>query len=314
MTRVIFLAGLGRSGTTLLERALAELPGVQPLGEVCHLWRRSLIEDELCGCGEPFSLCPFWQAVGERTFGGWDTVDVAAVEAAQRESMRLRHIPGLARGRRSVASAAALIADHHRRIYDAARIVRGASAVVDSSKHPALAYVLRSDPAIDLRVVHVVRDSRGVAYSWTKEVERPEARGNGSARWMRRYSPAASALLWSSQNSLTALLRRFGTRVLLVRYESFVHEPKRTLAAIAGFADLELDDSSLDFVEPDAIHLQPAHTASGNPLRFATGRIEIRRDDAWHSQLPRRDRMLVSALTYPQLVHYGFAGRHQTAS
>jgi len=54
VTRVLFLAGLGRSGTTLLERALAELPGVQPLGEVIHLWERSVQGDELCGCGEAF--------------------------------------------------------------------------------------------------------------------------------------------------------------------------------------------------------------------------------------------------------------------
>jgi hypothetical protein len=313
MTRVIFLAGLGRSGTTLLERALAELPGIQPLGEVNHLWRRSLVEDELCGCGEPFSLCPFWHAVGERAFGGWDTVDVAAIEAAQRQAMRLRHIAGLVRGRRAVASAAALIADHHRRIYEATGAVTGAPVVVDSSKHPALAYVLRSDPAIDLRVVHVVRDSRGVAYSWTKQVERPEARGSGSERWMTRYSPTASALLWLAHNSSTAMLQRFGTHVMLVRYESFVHEPKGTLAAIAAFASLELNDGSFGFLEPDAIRLRPAHTASGNPLRFAAGRMEIRRDDAWRTQLPLRERLLVSALTYPQLAHYGFAGRHQTA-
>jgi hypothetical protein len=59
MARVIFLAGLGRSGTALLERALAELPRVQALGEVNHLWRRSLVEDERCGSGEAFSRCPF---------------------------------------------------------------------------------------------------------------------------------------------------------------------------------------------------------------------------------------------------------------
>ena len=146
MARVIFLAGLGRSGTTLLERALAELPGVQALGEVSHLWRRSLLEDEPCGCGEAFSRCPYWQAVGERAFGGWDTVDVAAVEDAQSQAMRLRRIAGLTRGRRSVISAAELIADHHRRIYDAASAVAGASVVVDSSKHPALAYVLGRTP------------------------------------------------------------------------------------------------------------------------------------------------------------------------
>jgi len=312
MTRVVFLAGLGRSGTTLLERALAELPGVEALGEVNHLWRRSLVDDELCGCGEPFSRCPHWRAVGDRAFGGWDNVDLAAVEAAQGEAMRLRHIPGLARGRPAPSRAADVIADHHRRVYEAASAVAGAPVVVDSSKHPALAYVLRRDPALDLRVVHVVRDPRGVAYSWTKQVERPEGRGDGSERWMTRYSPSASALLWLSHNSSTALLRALGTRLLLVRYESFVQEPAQTLAAVAQFAGLELEAGALAFVEPGALRLRPAHTASGNPLRFTHGRLEIRADDAWRTQLPRRDSLLVSALTYPQLAHYGFAGRRKS--
>lgn len=313
MARLIFLAGLGRSGTTLLERAVAELPGVQALGEVTHLWRRSLIENEPCGCGEAFSRCPFWQEVGERAFGRWDTVDVAAVEAAQNQAMRLRHIVSLARGARAVVPAASLIAEHHRRIYDAASAVADASVVVDSSKHPALAYVLRREPGIDLRVVHVVRDSRGVAYSWTKQVERPEGRASGSERWMTRYSPTASSLLWLSHNSSTAMLRSLGTPVMLVRYETFVQEPERTLAAVAQFAGLELDDSALNFIEHGTIRLRPAHTASGNPLRFASGPLEIRADEAWRSQLSRRDRLLVTAITYPQLAHYGFTGRDEAA-
>jgi hypothetical protein len=306
MTRVVFLAGLGRSGTTLLERALAELPGVEALGEVNHLWQRSVVEDEPCGCGEAFSRCPYWTAVGDEAFGGWGNVDVAAVAQAQRRAMRLRRIAGLERGDDALASAASLVADHHRRVYDAAGAVAGARVVVDSSKHPALAYVLRRDPGIDLRVVHVVRDSRGVAYSWTKRVERPESRGSGSGRWMTRYSPAASALLWLAHNSSTAMLRRLGTPVMLVRYESFVQEPRRTLAAVAQFAALELEPAAFDFIAADAIRLHPAHTASGNPLRFASGRLEIRPDEAWRTQLPLGQRLLVSALTYPQLVHYGF--------
>jgi hypothetical protein len=128
---------------------------------------------------------------------------------------------------------------------------------------------------------------------------------------MTRYSPAESALLWLAHNSSTAMLRRLGTPVLLVRYESFVQEPRRTLAAVAQFATLELDGTALDFIEDDAIRLQPAHTASGNPLRFASGRLEVRPDEAWRSQLPLRERLLVSALTYPQLAHYGFAGRRR---
>ncbi len=130
---------------------------------------------------------------------------------------------------------------------------------------------------------------------------------------MTRYSPAASALLWLAHNSSTAMLQSLGTPVMLVRYESFVREPERTLAAVAQFADLELDDSALDFIERGTIRLRPAHTASGNPLRFASGPLVIQADEAWRSQLSRRERLLVSAITYPQLAHYGFAGRRRAA-
>ncbi len=306
---MIFLAGLGRSGTTLLERALGELPRVQSLGEVIHLWQRGVVEDELCGCGDPFSRCAYWRAVGERAFGGWENVDLARIEVAQNDAIRLRHIPALARGRGPITEAGRLIAEYHARIYEAASSLTGAAAVVDSSKHPALAYALRSHRTIDLSVVHVVRDSRGVAYSWTKQIERPEARSEGSARWITRYTPAESALLWSAHNASTAMLRALRTRVMLVRYESFVREPKEALAAIARFVHLEVDRKDLGFVGGSTIQLERAHTVSGNPLRFASGTLEIRADNAWRSLLPFRQRLLVSALTCPQLAYYGFLNR-----
>ena len=41
--RVVYLGGLGRSGTTLLERLLAARPGVCAAGETVHLWQRGLV-------------------------------------------------------------------------------------------------------------------------------------------------------------------------------------------------------------------------------------------------------------------------------
>ena len=71
---MLFIGGLGRSGTTLLERLLGQLPGTLPLGEVAHLWERDIRDDERCACGARFSMCEFWQRVGESAFGGWDKV------------------------------------------------------------------------------------------------------------------------------------------------------------------------------------------------------------------------------------------------
>ncbi|HET6214816.1 MAG TPA: sulfotransferase, partial [Micromonosporaceae bacterium] len=173
--RVLFLGGLGRSGTTLVERILGQLPGVCSLGEVVHLWRRDLRDDERCGCGVRFSACDFWRAVGDRAFGGWSRVDLSRVLALQAAVERTRHIPWLAAPRLAGPARRELVAEYagyYARVYNAAAQVAGASVVVDSSKHAALAYCLAGTPDLDLRVLHVVRDARGVAYSWTKRVPR----------------------------------------------------------------------------------------------------------------------------------------------
>ncbi len=173
-TRVLYLGGLGRSGTTLIERVLGELPGVVALGEVVHLWQRDIRDDERCGCGSRFSECPFWTNVGEKAFGGWGNVDVHRILALRELVERTRHIPLLVAARRGdFATLVAEYSEYYAKIYVAAAAVAGASVVIDSSKHSALAHCLRHSPDIDLRVLHVVRDPRGVAYSWTKTVARP---------------------------------------------------------------------------------------------------------------------------------------------
>ena len=48
------------------------------------------------------------------------------------------------------------------------------------------------------------------------------------------------------------------------------------------------------------------HTAEGNPMRFVSGELELRADDAWRRQMPSRDRRVVTALTLPLLAAYGY--------
>jgi hypothetical protein len=55
--------------------------------------------------------------------------------------------------------------------------------------------------------------------------------------------------------------------------------------------------------------LSPSHTVAGNPMRFRTGPTQLRRDDAWRTELPRGRRRLVTALTAPLLARYGYLRR-----
>jgi len=308
-TTVVFLGGLGRSGTTLLERMLGDLPGVQALGEVVHLWERALRDDERCGCGLAFSACPFWVEVGRRAFGGWDRLDAADVLALKDRVDRTRLVPRLALPvlRPSVRRDLRRYLELYERVYTAARDVNGARVVVDSSKHASLAYCLRWSRRLDLRVVHVVRDSPAVAYSWTREVQRPEATastGDAAHSLMPRYSVLRVVARWNLDNVLFDLLRPLGVRVAVLRYEDLVAGPAAALTAVVEHAGLPAGTRGT--LQGDRLQLSVDHTIAGNPMRFATGELVLRRDDAWRERYPARQRRLVTALTLPLRARFGY--------
>jgi Sulfotransferase domain len=310
--RVIYLAGLGRSGTTLLERLLGELPGVAAAGEVVHIWQRGVVAGERCGCGDAFARCAFWRQVGSRAFGGWDRIELARIERLRSRVDRTRYVPLLAGPVLAPALRRALdeYIGHYQRVYTAVAEVSGGSLVVDSSKHASLAFCLRWSPGIDVRVVHVVRDSRAVAYSWTRQVRRPDA---AAESYMTTWSPATTAGQWNAQNGALQLLARVGMPTLRVRYEDLVASPQETLTRVAAFAGVPAAGRRLAFLGGDGgrrwADFRAAHTVSGNPMRFATGRVPIRKDERWRTAMPARQLRTVTALTLPLLARYGYLRR-----
>ncbi|MGW4639193.1 sulfotransferase [Sphaerisporangium sp. NPDC004334] len=303
--RVVFIGGLGRSGTTLLERLLGETPGVTPLGEVVHLWERGVCSHEPCGCGEPFTSCAFWRRVGLRAFGGWSPGLADRVLTLRRRVDRTRHIPALARRRCQVGLSGYTRA--YTRVYEAAAQVAAAPVVVDSSKHASLAFCLSTSPVVDLSVVHLVRDPRAVAHSWHRRVSRPE---NGAR--MTRWRPWRTSLHWVVQNLAFELLARRGGRVIRVRYEDLLADPRAVLGAL--LADLRLDGGDLPFLRPGLAELSKSHTCAGNPMRFRAGPLQLARDDSWSDHLAWRHRWLVTALTWPLMLQYGYRVRDRRAA
>ena len=142
--RVLYMGGTGRSGSTLLARILDRVDGVFAAGELRYVWQRGVLEDRLCGCGEPFSACPFWTEVMDRAFGGRDAVDAHEVIAEQRALTRLRQVPRiLTTGGRAAPGAYLRVLSA---LYRAVADVSGCELVVDSSKLPSYGFVLAQVP------------------------------------------------------------------------------------------------------------------------------------------------------------------------
>src|SRR5262249_49384217 len=167
---VVYLAGSGRSGSTLLERTLGEMPGFVNVGELIDLFRREASRAERCGCGRPFADCPFWVHVGKRAFGDWSDARLADIHPLQRRVARQRYRPQLLAMRLAgpgFRADAARYGEYYGSLYRAMAAEAGAACVVDASKWPVQALALARG-GIDVRVIHLVRDVRGVAHSLTK--------------------------------------------------------------------------------------------------------------------------------------------------
>jgi hypothetical protein len=290
---VLYIAGTSRSGSTLLDRVLGQGPDVCSLGELAFLWERGLERGELCGCGVPLTSCPFWSLVGEHAFAGWESLDLERVIALKRGVDRKRYVPALLAprlfprfGRRLRAYAEIL-----GRLYAAVAEVSGATVLVDSSKHVSTALLLRHVPGIEPRVVQLIRDPRGVAWSMGKQVVRPDDVTGTSE--MHRTGAVKTAIDWQITNVLLRLVR--GRRV--VRYEEFVARPEPCVSDLLG--QVGLAPRASGFIGERRVVLGVAHSVSGNPLRFRIGEIEILPDGEWRERLAPSRRLAVSALTFP---------------
>jgi hypothetical protein len=295
----VFVGAVGRSGTTLLERTLATAPNVVALGEMVHLWDRGVRDDEPCGCGARFGECPFWSAVGDQAFGGWDCVDLDTLASDRRTVDRNRYIPFLIAprlGSRRFREAHVRLVDMLSRLYDAVQEVAAVSgptvALIDSSKHPSYLFLLRTMPRHEVRLLHVVRDPRGVAHSWSKQVVRPE-----SGEPMEQLGTVRACARWISHNLMFQLAGLLRVPRRRLAYEKFTHTP----AEVAQCVDaLLVGSSSLALaIEGAAVQLGTDHTVSGNPMRFDHGTVTIRSDDRWRDAMPLAQRLLVGFLTTP---------------
>jgi hypothetical protein len=301
--KVLYVAGLGRSGSTILSNSLGQIGGYFSAGELNFIWKHNVLENRLCGCGRPFRGCQVWTRVMDEAFGGMDGVDAREMMRLQSSGTRTRHIPLMltARGDGVLKERLEKLLINYRRLYEAIGSVTESRVIVDSSKEPAHGYAMSLVSGVDFRVVHLIRDPRAAAYSWLKKKPQPDSE---EIEHMVRFSPAKSSALWDTWNaSAEALWRRTPQRYLRLRYEDFVADPRESLERILEFVGVAAE---LPLAGEREVKLGVSHTVSGNPNRFETGAIELRPDHEWISKMNPRDRSLVTALTFPLLLRYGY--------
>lgn len=310
--KVLSVVGAGRSGTTVLASILGEVGEIMSVGELHWLWERGVLAGRPCGCGLPPVECPVWgpaiDLAVERLGGGDPRETAQRIVAAQREVGRRTNLPTVLASAGAGASdwpALRLVQEATGAICEALVDVTGMRTLIDTSKRPIDAAIVASVAGVDQYVLHIVRDPRAVAYSWTRV---KTFTASGTTRTMGRQGARSTARRWVTNALAAELLRRRTPRErwLHLRYEDFAVEPRTRVDDILSFLS---HIGPTPFVGHEAVQLGANHIVSGNPNRFTTGRVIIRPDDEWRRAMPRSKQRGVALATFPLMMRYGYLGR-----
>jgi hypothetical protein len=301
--RVVYIAGVGRSGSTVLDSVLGNHPHIQSVGELSRLASDAWMQNFYCSCGRRSQECPFWVAVYEAWCASNGRVSVQEYVDTQNDVERFRHLPVLVRERWKSTQTFQTYSEQTLSILRAIQKVSGSSIIVDSSKGIERAYVLSLIPEIDLRVIQLVRDPRGVVWSHKKAFKKDLE--NGLPRDIESQPAWRAALYWCRMNTEADWLRhRLGPeKALRVRYEDFMLNTLPVLQTIGDFIGVDL--TNIQRAIEDGQKLYFDHTIAGNRVRMK-GKLELKFDQEWQQQLPARDRLATELLCSWLMFRYGY--------
>jgi hypothetical protein len=298
--RVLYIAGQGRSGSTILGDTLGQIEGFTHIGECLEIWSILLSGTVPCGCGVPVAKCEKWDRVLKAAYPDFDTSFIKRMLAFRNSAARDRRSVPAIFGSSPHTERLAQTLGEIEKLYRSIREVFGCEVIVESSKHPMYAYLLQRMDGIEPYVLHLTRDPRAAAYSFVRKRIQ-----HGNLTWAQDRAPFHAALRWNYKNSVIELLgKRFRHRPLHLRYEDFTANPRRSLEQVLRFVGVSR--ASLPIQNEHGIHLDTQHTVCGNPSRFVRGNIELQQNLEWETEFKLSHRLLVTAMTLPLLIKYGY--------
>jgi hypothetical protein len=294
--RYVFLASHAYSGSTFLSYLMGAHPQIATVSDVSGQRREHVMDTFKCSCGRLMAACPFWMTLlvelrrtglefslanFELGFDRRSTPWLGALRVRSLGSGALEHlrdrafrlIPGDERhmvelGKRNAAFARTVLR------------TRRASIFVDASKERLRARYLQRYVDPDLRVIHLIRDARGVVDSTIRRGKRPISPTEAARRWARTNDAIARSMSGIPP-----------TRRHVVRYEDVCDNPGKAMREIFAFCGVD--------PQVDVEHLLGGEQhLLGNRMRL-DGVQEIRLDERWQSTLTSAELSAIAASAGP---------------
>ena len=249
--KVLYIAGIYHSGSTLLDRSLSVVENAVGFGEISKSYYDGY--EKYCSCGKKSSQCDFWGNEFSKEIYSHD--------------------------------------DFYHRFYQKFKEQYGNSSVlIDSSKTSpfrilqgttkrwqGLSYWTKNTE-VEVTVIHLIRDPR----SWTASLKRRDQRLNKTLRskfFNKLFRGDFVRLLqwYISHKMISSFIASNNLDSIKISYESFCSNPEYTVNLIYGFASLQ--NSSINIVD---LSKSKSHITVGNPSRHDLSlKNSIKYDTRW---------------------------------
>ena len=301
--KILYIGGAGRSGSTLLEMILGNTPGFFSIGEARHFWEYIIRGNILCGCGHEISRCEFWKSV-KVELETEHKIDLNIMSSLNQSLNRTRNYPMIShRSVSGISSEWSELVRGTTALYTSIFKFNGNQEIVDSSKIPTHLYILSQIPNINPRLLHLVRDGRAVAHSWSKRAKQ-ELAIKGKKSRMPKRSALQSMIRWMIENASIVGLKDKMPNITL-RYEDFAQNPhlilEQSLNAL-GYSSINLHETITSLNT-----LQPTHSVGGNPIRFSNQNAKIVPNYEWAKSMSFVSKIVLGMVGYPILSRYDYS-------
>jgi len=291
---IVYIAGYGRSGSTLLDTILGNHPKIFGGGELTNLFGE-LIDNNKCSCQKNYYECDFWTQVlhNNKQFSSKENQKKAKQTTLQMES--------LTNFNQNITD----YCDLWRELLKSISEISGKKIIVDSSKTNRKTWnriFLFGKCGFNLKIIHLVRDPRAVMWSVIRGCNKRMEAGARSTKYPGGMT--RGILGWIVSNMSVEFMKYAfpSLDILLVKYEDFVVDPQNELKKIGLFLNVNME-CLCKYIEFD-LPFESGHGVSGNRMRRKTI-IRLKKDAEWIDHLPKYLKTL-ALISYPLMKKYGY--------
>lgn len=274
---IIYLLGAGRSGTTMLSTVLNNRPKIHTVGEM-HQFLDYVYEDKDCSCGKNISECEFWSPLLAEM-----DLELLKNKANVELSNKLEkhyNIPLYLLGK-PLNGTYQEMTDV---IFQTIHKKESKPWLLDSSKYISRYLLLRKNKKVNLKGIYLVRDVRGVVYSFGKNVQ-------------THKNPLSAIIYYTLINFWAQWVSLFDKRIIKIKYEDFVNEPDKAIQKI----EQHLFGSATKTSYLKDTTFEIPHIIAGNRLR-SDKQLVIKKDLKWKEEISRPKQILYYLLTLPLML------------